>query len=186
MTAYHGTTVGNISMLKPFDNPHSSLKFPCVYLSTVKALSAIYIWNKPYKWMTFEIQEDGLPVYNESFKNGLYEFYNGVKGYIYTCESDFEFDINTTIKYAVISKNAVPIKAVENIENAYEQILQYEQQGQIKINRFEELSDKQINKNRNMVIGTIKRLELVKGEHPLSNFVKEKFPVYWEEALRTL
>lgn len=186
MIAYHGTVVGTIDTLRPFANPHSNLKYPCVYLSTNKALAAIYIWNKPYKWMTFEIQEDGLPVYNESFQNGLYEFYNGVKGYIYTCESDFEVDDNTTIKCAVISKNVVPIKAVDIVENAYERILQYEQQGQLKINHFEELSDEQIRKDKNMVIGAIKRLELLKGGHPLSGFVKEKFPAYWEEALRTL
>lgn len=186
MIAYHGTVVGNIDMLRPFANPHSNLKYPCVYLSTSKALAAIYIWNQPYKWMTFEIQEDGLPVYNESFQNGLYEFYNGVKGYIYTCESDFEVDENTTIKCAVISKNIVPIKSVDIVENAYECILQYEQQGQLKINHFENLSAEQIRKDKNMVIGAIKRLELLKGEHPLSGFVKEKFPAYWEEALQTL
>ena len=71
MIAYHGTTVGNLRLLRPFANPHSNLSYPCVYLSTNKALASIYIWNRPYKWMTFEIREDGLPVYNESFKNGL-------------------------------------------------------------------------------------------------------------------
>ena len=186
MIAYHGTIIGNIDILRPFASPHSNLKYPCVYLSTNKALSAIYIWNQPYKWMTFEIQEDGLPVYNESFKNGLYEFYNGVKGYIYTCESDFDVDVNTNIKFAVISKTAVPIKGVDIVENAYERILQYEQLGQLKINHFEELTDQQINKDKNMVMGAIKRLGLLKGEHPLSNFVREKFPIYWEEALHTL
>ena len=43
-----------------------------------------------------------------------------------------------------------------------------------------------ISKDRNMVMGAIKRLGLLKGEHPLSNFVREKFPIYWEEALHTL
>lgn len=185
MIAFHGTIVGNINRLQPFASPHSNLKYPCVYLSTNKALSAIYIWNKTYKWMTFEIQGDGLPVYNESFKNGLYEFYNGVKGYIYTCEADFEVDNNTTIKCAVVSRNTVPIKAVDVVENAYERILQYEQQGQLIINHFEDLTDMQKNKDKNMILGAIKRLELLKGEHPLSGFVKEKFPVYWDEALHT-
>lgn len=187
MVAYHGTTVGNIDILRPFANPQSNLQYPCVYLSTNKALAAIYIWNRPYKWMTFEIQEDGLPVYNESFKNGLYEFYHGVKGYIYTCESsDFEVDDNTTIKCAVISKHTVPIKDVDIVGNAYTRILQYEQQGLLKINHFEELSDAQIRKNKNMVMGAIKRFGLLQGEHPLSGFVKETFPAYWEEALHTL
>lgn len=186
MIAYHGTVVGNIEVLRPFANPHSNLSYPCVYLSTSKALAAVYIWNKPYKWMTFEIQEDGLPVYSESFQNGLYEFYHGVKGYIYTCDSDFEVDDNTTIKCAVVSRKEVPVKAADVVEDAYERILQYEQQGQLKINYFEKLSEEQISKDRNMVLRTIKRLELWKGEHPLSGFVQEKFPAYWEEALRTL
>lgn len=186
MIAYHGTVVGNLDMLRPFASPHSNLKYPCVYLSTNKALSAIYIWNRPYKWMTFEIQENGVPVYNESFKNGLCEFYNNVRGYIYTCESDFDVDDRTTIKCAVISKAPVAIKCVDVVENAYERILQYEQQGQLKINHFEKLSEEQRNKDKSMVIGAIKGLGLLKGEHPLSNFVQEKFPAYWEEALRTL
>ena len=46
MIAYHGTTVGNINTLQPFAHPHSNLKYPCVYLSTNKALSSIYIWEK--------------------------------------------------------------------------------------------------------------------------------------------
>lgn len=40
MIAYHGTIVGNIDVLQPFANPASNLKYPCVYLSTNKALSA--------------------------------------------------------------------------------------------------------------------------------------------------
>lgn len=184
MIAYHGTVVGNIDILRPFASPHSNLNYPCVYLSANKALAAIYIWNHPYKWMTFEIQEDGLPVYNESFQNGLYEFYHGVKGYIYTCESDFEVDEKTTIKCAVISKSAVPIQGVDLVEDAYERILQYEQQGLLKINHFTERSDEQKKKDKNMVMGAIQRLELWKGEHPLSGFVQEKFPAYWEETLR--
>ncbi len=185
MVAYHGTVMGNIHFLKPFASPSSNLKYPCIYLSTNKALSSIYIWNKPYKWITFEIREDGAPVYNESFKNGLFEFYSGVKGYIYTCESDFEIDEKTTIKYAVVSKKPVPIKEVDIVDNAYDRILQYEKQGWLIINHFEDLSDERMMKDRNMVLGAIKRLELFKGEHPLSGFVKEKFPSFWEEALRT-
>lgn len=186
MIAYHGTVVPNLDTLRPYANPHSNLKYPCVYLSSGKALAAIYIWNRPYKWMTFEIQENGIPVYNESFQNGLREFYDGVKGYIYACESDFEVDENTRIKCAVISKKPVPVKTVDVVENAYERILLYERQGLMKINHFETLSDEQILRDRNMVIGTIKRLELWKGEHPLSGFVREKFPVYWEEALKSM
>lgn len=183
MIAYHGTIVENIDTLRPFANPDSNLKYPCVYLSTNKALAAIYIWNRPFKWMTYGIREDGTPVYNETFQNGLYEFYHGVKGYIYTCEAEFETDDNTKISCAVISKDPVPVKEVEVVEDAYERILEYERQGLIKINHFEDLSEKQRQRDRNMVMGEIQSLGLLNSETPLAAFLREKFPDVWEEAL---
>lgn len=182
MIAYHGTTVGNLETLRPFANPDSNLKYPCVYLSTSKALAAIYIWNRPFKWMTFEIQKDGIPVYNETFQNGLYEFYHGVKGYLYTCEGDFETDENTKISCAVISENPVVVKEAEVVEDAYERLLEYERQGLIKINHFEDLTDRQRRRDRNMVLREIQSLDLQRSDSLLAAFVREKFPEAWEEA----
>ncbi|MCL2409058.1 MAG: hypothetical protein FWC96_05515 [Oscillospiraceae bacterium] len=133
--------------------------------------------------MTYGIREDGMPVYNESFKNGLLEFYGGVKGYIYTCNGDFEVDENTTIKHAVISKESVEIQDVDVVDDAYERILQYEKEGLLVITRYENLSEKQKAIDRHMLLDEIKELELLKGEHPLSEFVSAKFPEIWEEAL---
>ena len=183
MTAYHGTVVGGIQTLLPYANPHSNLDYPCVYLSTNKALASIYIWNKAYKWMTFEIRGDGVPVYNESFEHGLREFYAGVKGYIYTCHADFETDANTTIQHAVISKTPVEISDVDVVEDACERILAYEQKGLLVINRFEDRSEAQKSKDNNMILAAIRRFDLLQGDHPLSGFVSSKFPQLWNEAL---
>jgi len=155
-----------------------------VYLSTNKALASIYIWNRPYKWMTFEIREDGLPVYNESFKNGLKELYGGVRGYIYTCQADFSTDAKTNISCAVLSTEPVPVVETDVVEDAYQRIRQYEEEGLLVIHHFESLSEEQRARDKRIVLRAIQRLELLKGEHPLSPFVKEKFPLIWEEAIR--
>ena len=164
--------------------PLSNLSYPCVYLSTNKALASIYIWNRPYKWMTFEIREDGLPVYNESFKNGLKELYGGVRGYIYTCQADFSTDAKTNISCAVLSTEPVPVVETDVVEDAYQRIRQYEEEGLLVIHHFESLSEEQRARDKRIVLRAIQRLELLKGEHPLSPFVKEKFPLIWEEAIR--
>ena len=52
------------------------------------------------------------------------------------------------------------------------------------IHHFESLSEEQRARDKRMVLRAIQRLELLKGEHPLSPFVKEKFPLIWEEAIR--
>ena len=181
MLAYHGTAVRGLQTLTPFANPHSNLKYPCVYPSTNEALASIYIWSRPYKWMTFEIHND-MPVYNESFEGCLKEFYSGVSGCIYQCDGDFETDENTTIKHAVISKSPVAIKSADLISDAYEHILRSEAEGKLIINHFATRSDEQRQRDRNMVLGAIKRLDLLRGEHILSAFVAEKFPHLWDEA----
>ena len=186
MIAYHGTVVGDIQILKPFAHPLSNLQQPVVYLSTIKALSVIYIWNKRYKWMTYEIRDDGMPVYNETFKNGLSYFYSGVKGYIYICDANFYPEKDNTRSNIVISKEPVEIRNVEVVENAYERILKFESERQIVINRFDELSDEIRRREQKMVLDSIRNLELWKMERPLSDFVAEKFPDLWEEALRSL
>lgn len=183
---YHGTTVANLNELKPFASPFSNIKTSCVYLSGNKPLAAIYIWNKPYKWMTFEIAEDGTPIYKESFQNSLKEFYDGVSGCIYTCEGEFSSDTAIGIKHAVISEIPVPITSCDIVDNAYERILQYEKAGTIIIRRFENLTQKEHDSNKRMVLNTIKRLNLLAETHPLSSFVKEKYPDLWEQSLREI
>ena len=182
MLAFHGTAVRGLQALTPFANPHSNLKYPCVYLSTNRALAAVYIWNKPYKWMTFQIREDGLPVYQESFKHGLRELYGGVSGCIYTCRGDFATDDATTIRHAVVSTGPVEIESAELVDDAYELLLRLEREGLLAIEHFETLTERQRLRDRSMVSAAIERLELLRGEHPLSGFVAEHFPELWSEA----
>jgi hypothetical protein len=132
--------------------------------------------------MTFQIREDGLPVYNESFAGGLREFYKGVSGCIYRCSGDFDVDENTRIKCAVVSRAPVSVESCDVIADAYERILSYEKKGLFVINHFEDLSEAQRESDRQMVLGAIRGLNLLSGTHPLSAFVAEKFPALWREA----
>lgn len=131
-----------------------------------KALASIYIWKHPFKWMTFEIGEDGIPVYNESFKDGLRAFYGGVKGVIYTCSGSFGTDKNTGIRSAVVSRDPVPVAAADEVDDAYSRILRYESEGRLRIRHYEDLTVEERRRDRNMVRGAIRRLDLLRGEHP--------------------
>jgi hypothetical protein len=134
--------------------------------------------------MTFEIREDGLPVYNEAYAGGLRELYAGVEGCIYRCEGDFESDDNTTIRHAVLSKEPLAVAEADPVPDAYERILRYEREGQLLINRYEDRSAAQIQRDQKMVLGAIKRFGLLDGGHVLSAFVAARFPHLWDEARR--
>lgn len=186
MKYYHGTVVENLKTLKPFASPFSNIKKACVYLSTNKALSLVYIWDKPYMWMTFRIREDGIPVYEESFPNSLKEFYKGVRGYVYTCHGEYSVKNGTGISCAAVSEEPVPITECEVIEDVYEKFLEYERNGDLIIDRFENLSKEQREANERMVLNCIKGLNLLEGKHPLSGFVKETFPHLWSKYEKNL
>lgn len=180
MEYYHGTTVGDLKVLKPFAGKYSNLKEACVYFSTNKQLATVYIWNRPYKWMTFAFHKNGTPIYIESFPDSLKEFYGGVKGYIYICEGDFIEEEGIGIKYAAMSRDPVSVVDCQVVENAYELFLQYEQEGTFIINWYENLTSEQHENNRKMVMSAIKRLNLLEGKHPMSGFVQKTFPELWE------
>ena len=182
MSAYHGSIVQGLSVLKLFANPVSNLDYAAVYLTSYKPLAAIYIWNKPYKWMNYGFADDGLPIYTESFPNALKEFYKDVSGAIYTCDDNFEYDPKTKIKIAVVSRNEVAIKETDIIPDCYSRILEYEEQGLLHINRYEALTEQKKESEHRMILSAIKHHKLLRGSHPMAPFVKEKFPDIWEEA----
>ncbi len=134
--------------------------------------------------MTFEIQEDGLPVYFESFPHGLETYYRGVAGCLYTCEGPFEMDEKTTIRHAVVSREPVPIVGTEYVPDALECILLFERQGERLLHRYENLTPERRTSDHRMVLNAIRRLELLKGEHPMAGFVAATFPDAWAEAQR--
>lgn len=189
MIAYHGSKNSGITLLTPLHNADTNLDYPCVYLTTDKAMAAVYIWDSSrtglgdFKWMTYGFSPDGRVVYDETFKNGLREFYGGMRGYIYTCEGDFTVDEKVGIRHTVISTEPVKISCVDVIEDVYERLLQYEREGLLLINHFENLTEKQRRSNRNMVLWAINKYGLLEHEHQITAFVKEKYPEYWAEAL---
>ena len=183
MLAYHGTAVTGLSVLIPFANPLSNLDYPCVYLSVYRALASLYVWNRDFKWMTYGFNQEGIPVYNEYFKDCLSGLYGGVRGCIYECDAEFETDRDTAVRHSVISMVPVEIKGAEVVENAYERILAYEKSGELIINRYESRSEEQKLRDDSMILGEIKSKNMLNGLHPLSRFVKEKFPELWAKVL---
>ena len=184
MICYHGSIVPNLKALLPFKMPQSKMEESCVYFTTYKPLAALYIWSRKYMWLTYGFDKEDNLIYTESHPNALEEFYRDAKGYIYTCdvaESDI-LENKTGIRIAVAAKGEQKVLECEAVDDAYQKILEYEKAGEIIIRKYGELTPKEHKNNENMILSGIKRLDLLKGEHPLSSFVSYKFPELWERA----
>jgi len=183
MKFYHGSATKGIKSLAPQANENNNLKEPCIYFTQSKALALVYIWDKPYKWMTFGFNEEGTPVYSESFKGGLEAFYKGVSGVVYEVEEELALSEAVGIQGVAVAYEPVKVSRAIEVKDAYEELLLAEAQGRIIIKRFEDLSEKGKASNRKMILSTIKHFDLLNKNEPMGDFIKSTFSDIWNDAL---
>lgn len=180
MKYYHGSIVPNLNRLYPFNVNNSLSEKECIYLTTRKEMALLYIWVRKFMWLTYGFDKDANIVYTETHKDALKEFYKDVKGYIYTIELEDYNENDTKIKHVKTVYDAVDVLECEVIEDVYQEILEYENSGLLKIRRFDDLNDKDIENNKKMILHEL-RNDLYKNDKALLSFVKMTFPDTYAE-----
>ena len=186
MKFYHGSMVKDLTQLEPRASWYTNIKEPRVYLTTSRQLALHYIWDIERigaKMPMLDIRKDGVLVFSEMFSGALEYFYKGVSGYIYHCDGDYTLDPSSGVLTCATSSEPVPITDCEYIDDVYEHILHYGEQGKFIYEHYENLPQWRIDVIRGHVTRFIKRNDLLNdSNHPACGFVQAKFPQYWEEA----
>lgn len=185
-TFYHGSYVKEIKELKPFSKAHNTIKKPVVYLTPNESLALLYIWNRPYKHVTFEESGNGNVVYTEWYEGQLYDFYNGVSGSIYECLDDTSI-YATHLASVYNSDIPVAVNKETVIPDVYAEILEREKSGKIIINWYADLSAEEKAGIEQKMVRTIHMLGLLKPENYAKNanqieFIKTHFLSSWEKS----
>ncbi len=183
---YHGSFFSDIKVLNPVSKLHSDPTQNVVYTTSNRAYALLYIWDskhnkKSTKHVTCAIK-NGIVNYYEQFPNQLKSFYDGVSGYVYSAVRDENF-VKSAEEDMWVSKNKVCIENYEKINNVYDEILNLEKLGSIKIIRFETLSPEEQDKMIDMIAGIIKKKELL--TLPLSEetiFYSSYYVQAWEKV----
>lgn len=185
---FHGSYIKGLTQLRPLSKSHNTIKKPVVYLTPIHAYALLYIWNRPYKWVTFNVDHDGIVVFNEVFEHQLFEFYNGLSGCIYECDAKNPNICKTHINRVYNSEKPVQITGYQTIENVYNEIRNRENQGEIRVLRYGKLSNKEKQKISTDTVRAIHMQKLLAPSEEsddkmqLIHFVKEKFHCEWEIA----
>lgn len=141
MILYHGSKVPSIESLRPFSSNHDK---PYVYLTHSKVLATIYAHNpltRPNGFFSYWWGKDGMLYYDEYFENQLEIIYAKQSGYVYECNGDYlQME---KMPWVYLSEQNVPVTNCIEIPNIYEQLLQYEQDGLLRIRRWREATVKQ-------------------------------------------
>ncbi len=182
MIFYHGTSLPGITDLNSVSKTHDSLQSSAVYLTPNRAYALFYIRDIEINWVTCGVSEDGIICYDERFPGQLCTLYKGVSGYLYKCTDRGLFE-STATRDVWVSKSSVPVEDAEFIPDAYEEILKYEKSGEVKIIRYETLSNEQKQGVYDMMVHYIYKLDLINSTAKKAEFIKENCPAAWRYVL---
>jgi len=187
MVLYHGTQVQNIEALKPFNTRGNAITKPVICFTPNFCIALLYIWNRSYKWVSFEENEEGKVVFTEQYDNMLCDFYDNVSGSIYECNGDNPNITQTHMKGVYVSASPVEVEKETVVLNVYNEILKQEETGNIIVRRYAQLPLKE---KEDIFKTTVRAIHMQKllfateyqPKQELTLFVKKHFPQAWETA----
>lgn len=187
MILYHGTQMQNIATLKPFATRRNAISKPVICFTPNPHIALFYIWDRSYKWVTFNENENGKVVFTEHYENMLYDFYNNVSGSIYECDGSNPDISPTHMKGVYVSESPIKVEMETVIANAYDEILKQESLGNITVQRYDKLS---ANEKSRISKSTVQAIHMQKLLFPSdylpkieqTAFVRSHFPAEWDKA----
>ena len=186
-TFYHGSAVTGIKTLLPYSKAHNTIKTPVVYLTPNETLALFYIWTRPYKFVTFNENDQGTVVYTEWYENQFSDLVKGLSGSIYECVDDTNI-YSTHI--AGVYNSIVPVNVSKEtvIDDVFKEIRKRIADGRVILRSYGSLDKEEKEKivERDMV-RSIHQQRLLNSETSAYNaaysaFVKEHFPLSWSIA----
>lgn len=184
MILYHGSNTADIKVLKPNLADHDR---PYVYMTTIDVVAVFYLCNaveRPYYWFPYGFESGSdIPVYHELYPNALKEVSEGVSGYLYEIHAQEEQVIPfKNIPCARLATEPIEVSKCVRVENAYDLFLEYVKQGRMKIGRFEDKSEQQLDWWYSAVADYMKEKNMIETpDCSYAVFVKEKLPGAWEK-----
>ncbi len=186
---YHGTVVPNIKIINAVSSLHDWEEQKIVYLTDNRAYSLFYIWDsvhnlKKGKHVTAWIK-DGIVYYEEQFPEQLKAFYDGVSGYLYRVEKNASFcPVQNRESMWYSTENAI-VERAEYIENVYDELLEYQKTGKLKIIPFEEVEKSRIDALYSRMADSVLERRLTETPNdPDALFYQKYFPLVWEQVKR--
>ena len=187
MRLYHGSNTGDLKILEPRQADHDR---PYVYMTTIDVVAAFYLCNaveKPYYWFPYGFDKDSdVPIYHELYPDALKQVSENVSGYIYEVEAnDSQVIPFKNIPCARLATKPIEVVNSIRIENAYELFLEYIRQGKMRLGRFEDKSEQQLDWWYSSIADYMSEKDMVKTpDCSYAIFIRKKLPQVWERYMR--
>jgi len=179
MVFYHGSPIKGINKLGISLLTNGETKASIIYLTPNRTYALFYIRDLNVNYVTCGVTAEGYIRYDERFSGQLPTLYRGQSGYLYKCIDSGCFE-QTTTRDVWISKNPVVIESVEFIPDVYKEIIKYEASGNIKVIRYETLTDQEKHNIYEMTVYSLYKSGLTDKNTVKANFYRDNFPEAWK------
>ncbi|HBL84396.1 MAG: hypothetical protein A2Y17_04790 [Clostridiales bacterium GWF2_38_85] len=183
MTFYHGSSIAGIAEIGAKSEINEREKAPVVYLTPNRAYALFYIRDLEVNFVTCGVTAAGYIRYDERFPDQLRMLYKGKSGYLYKCGESTDFKTTST-RGVWVTKNPVLVEGVEYIPDVYEEILKYEATGEVRVIRFETLTDGQKQDIFDMLVNYIYKNDMINQFTRKAEFYRNNFPDAWDYVVR--
>ena len=177
---YHASNNENLKELLPLSILHDSNEKVC-YVTPVRAYALFYLRDMTINHVTCGVSSDGVVTYDEQFPSQLEKIYQGGSGYLYICENSNKITIGHT-KGVWVLRQPTKISTVECINDVYAEIINAENDGKVKVNRYGVLSDTRKEEINEMMKDYIIKRNFLLSSSPKARFFAENFPQAWKLA----
>lgn len=146
----------------------------------VAAFYTVHRVERPYNWFPYGFDKNNIPVYSEYYPDALADVYKGKRGFIYICDGISGIQNPTDINCAYVCENNARVSDVIEISDMYDWFLEREKLGELKINRYENLTQKQKDSFGKIILSEIEENGFkTDSDCSYAKFLKEKFPDIW-------
>ncbi len=183
MTFYHGSIISGITKLGTNSLTHDEAKTQAVYLTPNYAYALFYIRDLEVDHVTCGVTADGYVRYDEQYPEQMMKIYQGINGYLYHCSEQKHFSLTKT-RDVWVSAEPVAVESVEYIPDVYTELLKHEAKGDIKVIRYNDLTDERKQFYYDMALQYIFKRNFTDCSSKKAAFWRENFPQSWEYAIK--
>lgn len=172
---YHGSSIGNLSELFPQISEHER---PYIYFVSNPVVALLYTVKpveKPFSWYPYGFI-DGIPVYTEYYRYALADIYKDKVGYIYEFERIENAENPTNINCACVCSKSLKTEKITVIPDVYEKLLEHEKNGELIVERYENLTENRLKQIENIIKSEIDKYNLKYEINSYAKFLKIRFP----------
>ena len=174
---YHCSPIHGLKKLEP-QKPRHFDKPSLVYMTTLLPMALMYgIHNFEY---TYGYTKDGRIYYEEYFPDALQILYAGKNASLYLCRP--EVTDATQIPNEVVSQLEVEIVDEVYIPDVMQALLEQEQQGNLIIRRYGELSPRMLEWIFRAEQEEIRKRNLLHTPCPMADYMQRYYPAVWAAA----